>query len=80
MFFFYLQALRYLGLEPNENQNKELYDRLNIDENDTVEYGGKIILAVVEIAVIWPTFRFTWEWFCKLYMLRKNRILPFPTI
>ena len=53
--FLYLQALRYLGLEPNENQNKELYDRLNIDENDTVEYGGKIILAVVEITVIWLT-------------------------
>ena len=52
MFFFYLQALRYLGLEPNESQNKELYDRLNIDENDAVKYGGKIILAVVEITVI----------------------------
>ena len=47
MLFSYLQALRYLGLEPNESQNKELYERLNIDENDTVEYGGNIILAIV---------------------------------
>ena len=40
-FGLYLQALRYLGIEPTQEQEAEMMSKLQIDPLRTVNYGGK---------------------------------------
>lgn len=35
-----MQALRFLGLNPTEKQHQEMRDRLEVDAEGTVAYGG----------------------------------------
>ena len=35
------QALRYLGITPNEEQKQAIRNRLHVDHSGTVPYGGK---------------------------------------
>lgn len=35
-----MQALRFLGVNPTEKQHQEMQDRLEVDDEGTVAYGG----------------------------------------
>ena len=35
------QALRYLGITPNEEQKQAIRNRLHVDHSGTVPYGGE---------------------------------------
>ena len=42
LFYFWIQALRYLGFSPTEDQQRELRQRLPADQHGFVSYGGEI--------------------------------------